>query len=1589
VTARREEVRGAAADLEGLEGRIRARFSAEAAWMSFFARGLFARDGEPYAAELDEEERLALVAASFHFFATMPQPIRCRMWTPSFAADGWDSPYTLFESHMTDRPFIVDTLREFFHQQGIAIRHLLHPIYSVERNASGALVGMRSLDSAAQRESFVHCAVDRLPDADLARLERALAERLNDVFVVTEDYHRMRGRLDEVRDELAVFSPGPAEALPVAEIRDFLGWLGDGNFVFLGYGWYERSRSGSAGALRLDEPSALGILRIAQHAREVAQHDLAGAARLAPHPQERFAVIRSALESTVHRASRMDVVVVRRPDAEGRIAGEHRFLGLFTSKAYAEIPAEVPVLRHKLRQILAAEQALPASHDFREIESIFSAMPKAELFLLGVEELRAEIDAARSAGDGAPVRVRLRPHGAGSWVTVMLPRDRFSGEVRRDIEELLATRLGGTVVDYQLALGEGEQARLHFYLAGARGAEDASVEELEKRIAERVRSWEDRLRERLLAEYRGARGRQLAARYAALFTPEYKATTEIPAALNDIRHLEALGRPGAVEIELGNASGPDADRFNLLRLYLRGAGIVLSDFLPLLENLGLRVFAEDSVGLGRGEEAIVLCRFLVQDRHGRRLDVRSAGPRLAPAILEMYAGRAENDSLNRLIVDAGLGWREVELLRTYRNLAFQARAAPSRPALTEVLLRRPAAARALFELFVARFDPAVEDRDRLVEAARQRLGEELARVETAAEDRMLRHYVALVEGSLRTNFFRPPHATHPFFSVKLHSQAIDFLPRPRPLCEIYVHSARMEGLHLRGGKVARGGIRWSDRPDDLRTEVLGLMKTQLVKNAVIVPVGSKGGFVVKRPKAGEEGAGEVRECYSTLMRGLLELTDNIVRGEVVHPANVVRYDGDDPYLVVAADKGTATFSDLANSIAAEHRFWLGDAFASGGSRGYDHKKEGITARGAWRCVRRHLREIGKDVESELLDVVGIGDMSGDVFGNGMLLSSKIRLRAAFNHTHVFLDPSPDPDASLVERRRLFGLPRSSWPDYAAAVLSPGGLIVARSAKAAPLSPEVRAMLGVDAESLDGEGLVRAILGAKTDLLFNGGIGTYVRASAETNADVGDHANDAVRRSAAEIGATVVAEGGNLGFTQRARIEFALAGGRINTDAIDNSAGVDLSDHEVNLKILFQPLLEAEALSLVQRDRLLQEAKDDVVGQVLAHNDSQSLLLSLEQLRSATRLVEFLDLLAQLEQEGTLDRALEALPDREALRARRGALRGLTRPELAVLVAYSKLKLQRELLASPWIDDATFERYLFSYFPARIAERFPDAVRAHRLRREIIAAELGNQTIDRMGCAFTQRMLRDAAVDPATAVASFVAVVALSEADSVFDRLAEARIRTEDAYGLALRWEAAVESACKVIVGMLPSPGSISDRIDTWRRALAELLDGDERCAAADSDPEVAGIERLGVEADLARALRGLERLRNHLEVVRVAEDRRIPLAEAGMIHRRVAELVDFAALDRLFAAAPGEDRWEKRAAEGLREDLAAAHRRMTATVQARPQGDVAERVSSFAAEHAPEIRRLHSLIEDVSSRRQTSVAAMVVVVRELWKLADP
>ena len=1584
--------------IEALVASIRAQHPKDAETLEVLARELFARTGEEYLDELSLESAGGLVASAARFLARSDGPVHCRVYNPTLANDGWDSAHTVIESHLTDRPFIVDTARIFLADMDLQTRHVLHPIFGVERGPGGELLRLGPPHDPRTRESLVHCAVEKVTDEELPRLEGELRDRLEELRVATDDYKKMLERLASVREEIAARTEKLAGRKDeIDEIVEFLDWFAHGGFVFLGARSVALAREGSRAWLEVDRGSGLGILRREDRStyatrRWVDEMPPTVADRVTGGPI--LTIARTTAESRIHRKALMDYVGVKRFDADGQVAGEHRFLGLFTSKAYAEEPADVPILRKKLEQILAAERVLPDSHDWKEIVEVFNSIPKTELLTLSVDELRADIRAILSAQGTGDVRVTFRPDalGRGLSVMVILPRDRYSEDVRSDVGVLLAERLAGRLIDDELALGEEEsQARLHYYVATSVTLPDALAAELEREIAERVRTWDDRLYDRILAAHPGLAGRELAERYIALFDEEYRATTDVASALDDVAHLEELARTGAMRVALVNRAGGDAERFTTIKVYLRGDPLVLSDFLPVLENFGLRVFAEDLMDLGAGADRVYLDRFQVQTGAGERLDVDALRARLPPAILEIQAGRLESDALNRLVVSAGLTGREVDVLRTYRNLAFQADAAPSRKALTDVLIAHPDAARVLFDFFAARSDPATAHRDAAVEGARKRFMQTLDEVETAGEDRMLRAFLALVEATVRTNFYRPPSAEHPYVSIKLRSQAIELLPKPRPLFEVYVHSARMEGCHLRSAKVARGGIRWSDRHDDFRTEVLGLVKTQTVKNAVIVPAGSKGGFIVKRPKKGEDGVTEVRECYSTLMRGLLDLTDNIVKGEVVPPAGVVRWDEDDPYLVVAADKGTATFSDLANSIAESYGFWLGDAFASGGSQGYDHKKEGITARGAWECVKHHFLATGKDIQQEPFTVSGIGDMGGDVFGNGMLLSRAIRLRAAFNHAHVFLDPNPDPEVSFRERERLFKLPRSQWTDYDTKLLSPGGTITPRSAKAVTLSPEARAMLGVSVERLDGEGLVRAILAMETELFYNGGIGTYVRASAETNAEAGDASNDEVRIAATELRAKVVGEGGNLGFTQRARIEAAMRGVRLNTDAIDNSGGVDLSDHEVNLKILFRPLIESGALSMTQRNRILDQVKGDAIRHVLEHNRRQAWALSLDQRRSRTRLVELRDHMTELETDGHLDRVLEGLPDREALRARRSQFLGLTRPELAVLLAYAKISLQRELLASTRLDDPYLDRFLLEYFPPAIGERWAEAAANHRLRREIVSSELVNQTIDRMGSSFVHRMARDTGCDAPAAVAAYVAVIGLTDADEIWEALTHARLAAEDAEEALLRWESAVESACKFLVESRGALGPLAERVERWKRPLAEAADTWEAAlppsVATETAAEVARLEQAGLVPGVARALVSLGWLRNLLEIVAIAEQGGKGLAEAGTAYAAVAALVDFHGVERWLGAVAADDRWEKRAAEAIREDVSHVRRTLALAVLGEPGADLAARIASFASRREAELAKVKALSEDLRSGRKFSLAGMVVLARELGRLA--
>ena len=1610
--------------LREIVDQVRAKFPpGERPLADALVRQLFDKAGAELLieAQLPQVVGLTLAAVRFVLDRKADEP-RVAVFDPDLVSDGWQVPCTVVQTLMRDRPFIVDTVRECLRQSGCTPRRFFHPLLTVERDARGTLLAVAAPGAPGQRESFVHVEVDRVPDPEA--LATRLTQHLSDLVLATDDYQAMRAAVAELAEGLRARPlPRPWNA-DADELAAFLDWLGDKNFVFLGYREYQFAGQGAERTAVERRGSGLGILRREDRSRLAAPRVLPEALRRRLSEPPLHIVSKTNALSPIHRRGHMDYVGVKEIDSAGIVVGEKRLLGLFTSRAHVEEATAVPLLRRKLAAILESEGAAEGSHDYKAISTVFNSMPRVELLAASLTNLQTEIKTILAAEGGTEITVLSRPDalGHGMFVDVILPRARFSDELYRRIEARLAQVLSATaVLDQHLALDESDQVRMHFYLATAETAAGVRAAELRVQVANLLRTWDDQLHDVLREHFPRERVSALAQRYATALSDQYKAATEIPAAVRDIRNLETLVTTRTSQVDLSNEVGPaagatDAARCTAVKLYLADAELVLSDFLPVLENLGLRVFAEDSLDIALHEVGRVrLHTFFVQTRAGARLDVDGVTPRLNPALLLLHAGRIDNDRLNSLIISAELDWRQVDLLRTYVNHALQIGTAPSRGALVHALVSAPRSARLLWEYFAAKFDPLLPapPRERLARTLPELEAQFLASldaVQSVADDRILRALFSAVAATVRTNYFSTPSAEAAgaesgaaggretnapgALAVKFECARIPLLPRPQPVYEIYVHAVHVEGVHLRGSTVARGGIRLSDRPDDFRTEIFDLMKTQMVKNAVIVPAGAKGGFVVKRRGDAPTTPGQVVAAYRTFIGALLELTDNIVQGRITAPPGMLLYDGPDPYLVIAADKGTSTFSDMANELAARQQFWLADAFASGGAHGYDHKKEGITARGAWECVRRHFREMGRDADREPITVVGIGDMSGDVFGNGLLLSRRFQLRAAFNHLHIFLDPQPDPPRSFAERERLFRLPRSSWSDYQHNAISDGGGVFSRNAKKVPLSTAAQRMLGIDSAEPSGEEVIRAILRMEADLLWNGGIGTYVKAEDESHAMVGDSANEAVRVNGAELRVKVVAEGGNLGFTQRGRIEYALHGGRINTDAIDNSAGVDMSDHEVNLKITFAAATESGRLTVAERNQLLTELTPEVTRRVLAHNQRQARALSLDQRRSRTQLGHFRELMTQLENDGLLDRQLECLPDRETLRNRRAAFLGLTRPELAVLLAHSKLALQQQLLASNLPDDPFFEQHLRGYFPDIVNTRFAQHVRSHRLRREIIAVEIGNALIDTMGASFVTRVGRDTGTDAPTVVRAWAVAVAVSGADDVWAEVGNTDPplppQAEAACCLAL--EAAIERATKWIVETQPPDVPATELGRQLAPPTQELLPQlATLLPAAAREQLAADIEALaseGTPRGLAQRIVPLDRLAELFEIAHIAGELEVPRRTVADIYHRVGEVVDLDWVRLSLGALPAEDRWERRAIEGLSEGLVYARRQLTQDIMLTGSaGTPVERcLQDYLAAHVPQLAKLRAVIDDIKSARRATLPALLVVMRELGRL---
>ncbi len=1488
-----------------------------------------------------------------------------------------------------DMPYLVDSVTTELNRHEAEVLLLVHPLLRVRRDVTGALRGILGVcgddadlaDTTDEvTESWIH--VELGPPRDRVsgeQLEADLRHVLDDVRVATEDQQRMGSVARRLADDLGG-KPGSDEA----EHGDLLRWLAGGNFLFLGYREYDLVRTEDGAALRAVPGTGLGILRHHRPGRDSFRKLPSQVAARAQDPDERLVLAKANSRSTVYRASYLDYVSVKRLDGDGVVTGEFRFLGLYTHAAHTAPVAGVPVLRGKLAQVLAAAGLSRDSHDGTDLVEILEDFPREELFEISAAELTPIALGVLRLSERKQTRLFLRRDRYGRYMSclVYLPRDRYTTKVRLRAQGILAEALHGVSVDYSATVGDSALARLYVVVRGERGRPVLQVDAaaLERKLAAAVRSWDEDLTAEATRVLGEERARALLDRCGASIPETYKADVSAQDAVGDLGTMLEL-RESGTEFAVRLVEHPQ--RWTLV-VYRSGTPITLSDVLPQLQHMGLEVVDEHPYEFAGSSSA---GSFWIYEFGLRRPVAASGSLRqiFEEALTALWHGRTEDDGFNALVLAAGLSWREVTLLRACAKYLRQAGMRFSEDYVQRVLRSNGAITRLLIRLFESRFDPARQSGvGERCEAITEEIRGQLDEVVSLDADRILRSYLALIDATLRTNYYQheSPGGADGTLVLKLDPGSVPGLTSPRPKFEIFVHSPRLEAVHLRFGRVARGGLRWSDRLEDFRTEVLGLVKAQEVKNAVIVPSGAKGGFVCKRlpdPSDREAYQAEVLACYKTFIAAMLDVTDNIEGDKVVPPPGVVRRDGDDPYLVVAADKGTATFSDTANEVAARYSFWLGDAFASGGSEGYDHKKMGITARGAWESVKWHFAALGMNPDTDDFTAAGVGDMSGDVFGNGMLLSRHIKLVAAFDHRHVFIDPSPDPAVSFAERTRMFALPRSSWADYDQALISPGGGVWPRSVKSVPVSPQARIALGIDAgvTALSPDELISAILAAPVDLLWNGGIGTYVKAGSESHADVGDRSNDAVRIDATRLRARVVGEGGNLGFTQAARIEYSLGGGLMNTDFIDNSAGVDTSDHEVNIKILLADAIRDGAIPASARHQLLNEMTDEVADLVLRHNYRQNMALAVARSQAPSLLHVHARYLRKLIRDKRLNPEQDVLPDEREIAERRSAGAGLTNPELALLLAHTKISAGEDVLTSSLPDDLYLRRVLDSYFPAPLRARFADRMESHPLRREIITTSAVNEMIDSSGTTFLFRLIEETGASVPDLTRAWMV------AREVFDMPAfwrqveglEGRVGIAAQITLLLEGRKLAERAVRWLLHNRRPPfdiqatvGFFGDGVRTVRSGLPKLLTGRDLSGFEERRDSYLDV---GVPLDLAERVAGMVPTYSAFDIVQVASSTRRPIEETAEVYFDLADRLQITRLRDRITALPRDDRWSTMARSALREDLYAAHASLTEDVLG---------VSGPELPRSPE-ERLAAWV----SRNEAAVAMAAQTLGEIWE----
>ena len=1564
-----------------------------------------------------------------------------RVFNPDPAKDGWSSSHTAIEIVNDDMPFLVDTVGLAVVQAGMSVHILMHPVPTVTRDARGKLTAV----GKGKPESLIYAEIDRLTDAaSIAAFEATLREALEEVRASVQDWLAMRGRMLAIADEMNKRTM-PVDARQRAESEAFLRWAAADHFTFLGYREYRVSKSGKDEVLGMVDGSGLGILRGTQGQsaprpiRSLAAHKYEG-------PAQALILTKTNSRSRVHRGGYMDYIGVLRFDAHGKAIAEERFLGLFTSSAYARSPREIPLVRERYSQVMTQSGLGSSSHSGKALRHIIETLPRDELFQSRTEELLRTSMGVLGLQERPRSRLFLRRDRFGRFFSalVYIPRDRFSSENRARIEALLKEALHAERVDTTIQVGESPLAQLHMIVRPHAGdvveVDEAAVE---AQIAHIVRNWQDELRDELIARHGDAMGASLYNRYASDLPASYVDAMTPASAIADFEQAERLRGPSDLELRLYRTGEGETQRlrFKLLR---KGDAVYLSDALPMMENMGLRIVSEHPYAIPVDDGVLQIQDFEVQSATAN-VDIAAVSATFEHAFEAVWSGHAESDGFNRLILSARLDWRQIAMLRGYCKYLLQTGVPFSQAYVEATLNRYTLIARMLVELFDSRFDPLhsagkggkggidviarerlraeldaitpaalkhaagtlIEevvyarslDRDAQVDACMDALAILLENVASLDEDRILRSYMGVIGATLRTSFYQL-HDGKPreYISFKFDAAKVPDLPKPRPYREIFVYAPRVEGVHLRFGPVARGGLRWSDRREDFRTEVLGLVKAQMVKNTVIVPVGSKGGFFVKRPPSSPDRDVQLAEgiaCYKLFINGLLDITDNIVDGKTVHPINVIRHDDDDPYLVVAADKGTATFSDIANAVSAEHGFWLGDAFASGGSVGYDHKAMGITAKGAWESVKRHFRAMGRDSQSEDFTCVGVGDMSGDVFGNGMLLSRHIRLLAAFDHRHIFLDPDPDAEKSFVERERMFKLPRSSWADYEQGLISAGGGIHPRSAKSIPITPQVRAALDIDEgiDQMTPAELMSAILKAPVDLLWNGGIGTYVKAASETHADVGDRANNALRVNGGELRCKVVGEGGNLGCTQRGRIEASLSGVLLNTDFIDNSAGVDTSDHEVNIKILLNDAVQRGELTEAKRNALLARMTNEVGHLVLIDNYRQNQAISLMERMSLSRMGSKQHFIRTLELQGLLDRQLEFLPSDTEIAARKARGLGLTRPELSILLSYAKIVIYQQLLASDVPEDSFLSAELARYFPQPLREKYGEHMQRHRLRREIIATVVTNSIVNRMGATFMLRMQEDTGRTPGEVAKAFAITRETLDARSLWSQIDALDGKVPESIQI---------DALQVIWSMqrsftrwlLARPGAIPDiatAVERYHDGFKDIRAGQGILPDSQRPAYVASLrdwKEKGVSNDLGGQLAALPYLESCCDIIELARERKLKVIDVAKVYFRLGDVLSLPWLTAQIDALKVDGRWHAVARGVLRDELSTQQRTLVGQVLSVPGANADAKVKQWIERDDPSLRFTLSMLTELASQKTLDYPTASVAVQRLSQLAS-